>query len=173
MKRVAKIGGKVAVIDPVKGGGQYFPDNRLNELYGKFITAFGTAIDKGWREKLDMSTYVDNYHFRIPELFLKARLADITMHGYLSTFLLCDIRRDTKEMHSYLQARLGLWKKLMKRNEKCASLGGMKKGEFRELSKRYSSYLENLIIHPRKIKTIPELHIVSRVIVCGTKNFNK
>jgi len=76
-------------------------------------------------------------------------------------------------MHSYLQARLGLWKKLMKRNEKCASLGGMKKGEFRELSKRYSSYLENLIIHPRKIKTIPELHIVSRVIVCGTKNFNK
>jgi ubiquinone/menaquinone biosynthesis C-methylase UbiE len=51
MKRVAKFGGKVAVIDPAKGGGQYFPDERLNELYGKFHIAFGTAIDKGWRQK--------------------------------------------------------------------------------------------------------------------------
>jgi ubiquinone/menaquinone biosynthesis C-methylase UbiE len=173
MKRVAKIGGKVAVIDPVKGGGQYFPDDKLNELYGKFITAFGTAIDKGWRNKLDMSAYVENYHFRIPELFLKARLADITMHGHLSTFLLCDMRRNTKEIHSHLQAKLNLWKKLWKRNKKCALLGGMKKEEFLELSKRYTSHLENLVAHPRKIKTTPELHIVSRVIVCGRKISNK
>jgi ubiquinone/menaquinone biosynthesis C-methylase UbiE len=47
MKRVTKIAGKVAVIDSAKGGGQYFPDGRLNELYDKFHIAFGTAIDKG------------------------------------------------------------------------------------------------------------------------------
>jgi ubiquinone/menaquinone biosynthesis C-methylase UbiE len=172
MKRVAKIGGKVAVIDPAKGGGQYFPHERLNELYGKFITVFGMAIDKGWRQKLDMSAYVENYHLRIPELFLKTGLADITMHGYLSTFLLCDIRRNTREMHSYLQAKLNLWKKLWKRNEKCALLGGMKEEEFRELSERYISYLENLVAYPKKIKETPELHIVSRVIVCGRKVSN-
>ena len=169
MKRVAKIGGKVAVIDPAKGGDQYFPHERLNELYGKFITAFGTAIYKGWRERLDMSAYVENYHLRIPELFLKVGLTDITMNGYLSTFLLCDTRRSTKEMKAYLQARLNLWKKLEKRNEKCALLGGMKKQEFHELSQRHTDYLENLIAHPRKIKKTPEVHIVSRVIVCGIK----
>jgi ubiquinone/menaquinone biosynthesis C-methylase UbiE len=169
MKRVAKIGGKVAVIDPVKGGGQYFPHERLNELYGKFITAFGTAIDKGWREKFDMSTYVENYHVRISELFLKAGLVDITLNGYLSTFLLCDTRRNTREMRLYLQARLDLWKKLVKRNEKCALLGGMKEEEFLELSERYISYLENLIANPRMIKKTPEVHIVSRVIVYGRK----
>ena len=173
MKRVAKIGGKVVVIDPVKGGGQYFPDKRLNELYGKFIMAFGTAIDKGWREKFDMSSYVENYHFRIPELFLKAGLTDVTMHGCLSTFLLCDSKRNTTEMQSYLRARLDLWEKLEKRNEKCALLGGMKKQEFRELLQRYTDYLENLINHPREIAKTPEVHIVSRVIVCGIKVSNE
>jgi len=47
MKRVTKIGGKLAVIDPARAGGQYFPNERLNELYDKFHKAFGTAIDKG------------------------------------------------------------------------------------------------------------------------------
>jgi len=169
MRRVAKIGGKVAVIDPAKGGGQYFPDERLNELSGKFMTAFGTAIDKGWRERFDMSAYVENYHLRIPELFLKAGLVDVTLNGHLSTFLLCDIRRSTKEMQSYLQAKLDLWKTLLRRNEKCALVGGMKGEEFRELSKKYISYLEDLIAHPRKIKKTPEVNIVSRVIVCGRK----
>lgn len=169
MKRVAKIGGKVAVIDPAKGGGQYFPGEKLNELYGRFMTAFGTAIDKGWRERFDMSAYVENYHLRIPELFLKAGLADVTLNGCLSTFLLCDIRRNTREMQSYLQAKLDLWKKLLKRNEKCALLGGLKEEEFHELSKKYTSYLEDLIAHPRKIRKTPEVNIVSRVIACGRK----
>jgi ubiquinone/menaquinone biosynthesis C-methylase UbiE len=169
MKRVAKIGGKVAVIDPAKGGGQYFPDERLNRLYDKFHIAFGMAIDKGWRQKFDMSSYVENYHLRIPELFLKAGLTDVTSNGYLSTFLLCDIRRSTKEMQSYLQERLDLWKKLKKKNEKCALMGDMEEEEFHELSQRYTDYLENLIAHPRKIKKTPEVHIISRVIVCGSK----
>lgn len=173
MKRVAKISGKVAVIDPAKGGGQYFPDERLNELYGKFHIAFGTAIDKGWRQRLDMSSYIEDFHLRIPQLFLKAGLTDITLNGYLSTFLLCDTRRSTREMRTHLQARLNLWKKLEKRNEKCALVGGMTYQEFHELFQRYTDYLENLIAHPRKIKKTPEVHVVSRVIVCGTKAGNE
>jgi len=173
MKRVAKIGGKVAVIDPAKGGGQYFPDDTLNKLYDKFHIAFGTAIDKGWRQKFDMSSYVENYHLRIPELFLKAGLTDITSNGYLSTFLLCDIRRSTRETRTYLQDKLNLWRKLSNRNKKCALVGGMKEEEFHELSQRYTDYLENLIVHPRKIKKTPEVHIISRVIVCGSKGADK
>jgi len=169
MKRVAKIGGKVAVIDSAKGGGQYFPDERLNELYGKFHIAFGMAIDKGWRARFDMSTYIENFHFRIPELFLRARLADVTLNGCLSTFLLCDTRRSTREMQRYLQTKLNLWKKLEKRNMKCALMGGMKEEEFRELFQRYTDYIEKLVTHPRKIRNTPEVHIVSRVIVCGRK----
>jgi ubiquinone/menaquinone biosynthesis C-methylase UbiE len=69
MKRVAKIGGKVAVIDSAKGGGQYFPDERLNKLYDRFHMAFGTAIDKEWRQELDMSSHIENFHFKIPQLF--------------------------------------------------------------------------------------------------------
>lgn len=169
MKRVAKIGGKVAVIDPVKCGGQYFPDERLDELYDKFLKAFGMAIDKEWRQRFDMSNYVENYHYRIPELFLKAGLTDVRMNGYLSTFLLCDARRSTKEMKTYLQARLSLWKKLENRNLKCAVVGGMKEEEFRELFQRYADYLKDLITHPEKIDKTPEVNIVSRVIVCGSK----
>lgn len=120
MKRVAKIRGKVAVIDSAKGGGQYFPDERLNELYSKFITAFGTAIDKEWRQKLGMSNYIENFHFRIPQLFLEAGLADISLNGHLSTFLLCDTRRSTKEMKTYLKAKFSLWRKLAKRNRVCS-----------------------------------------------------
>lgn len=169
MKRVAKIGGKVAVIDPAKGGGQYFPDERLNELTNKFHTAFGTAIDKGWHQRFDMSSYIEDFHLRIPQLLLKAGLTDVHMNGYLSTFLLCDTRRSTKEMRAYLRAKLSIWKKLEKRNEKCALLGGMKEQEFHELFQRYTDYLENLIAHPGKIKKTPEVHIVSRVIVRGNK----
>jgi len=172
MKRVAKIGGKVAVIDSAKGGGQYFPDERLTELYSKFLTAFGTAIDKGWRQKFDMSTYIENFHFKIPQLFLKVGLTDIAMNGHLSTFLLCDPRRSTKEMRTYLQARLNIWKKLEKRNEKCALLGGMTEQEFHELHQRYSEYLENLISHPTEIRKTTEVHLTSRIIVCGTKTVN-
>lgn len=173
MKRVAKIGGKVAVIDSAKGGGQYFPDERLNELYSKFHIAFGTAIDKGWRQKFDMSSYIEDFHFRIPTLFLKAGLTDIALNGHLSTFLLCDHRRSNKEMRTYLQARLNLWKKLKKRNEKCALVGGMSEQEFHELFQRYTDYLQNLIACPRKIKKTPEVHITSRVIVCGSKAANE
>jgi len=173
MKRVAKIGGKVAAIDPAKGGGQYFPDKRLNELYGKFHIAFGTAIDKGWRQKLDMSSYIEDFHLRIPGLLIKAGLTDITSNGYLSTFLLCDARRSTREMRAHLQARLNLWKKLEKRNEKCALVGGMTEQEFHELFQRYTDYLENLIAHPGKIRKTPEVHVISRVIVCGTKAANE
>ena len=169
MKRIAKMGGKVAVIDPAKGGGQYFPDERLNELYDKFHKAFGTAIDKGWRQRFDMSTYIENYHLKIPQLLLKAGLADVSLNGYLSTFLLCDTRRSMNEMKTYLQARLRLWRKLEKRNKKCALMGGMNEEEFQELFRRYTNYLEDLVTHPRKIKQTPEVGIVSRVIVCGAK----
>lgn len=169
MKRVAKIGGKVAVIDSAKGGGQYFPDERLNELYGKFHTAFGTAIDKGWRQKFDMSSYIENFHFRIPQLFLKAGLTDVALNGHLSTFLLCDHRRSAKEMRRHLQDRLNLWKKLEKRNEKCALMGGMNEQEFHELFQRHINYLENLIAHPKRIQKAPEVHITSRVLASGTK----
>jgi SAM-dependent methyltransferase len=170
MKRIAKVGGRVAVIDPAKGGGQYFSDKRLNELQGKYHEAFGTAIDKGWRQKLDMSTYVENYHLRIPELFLKSGLVGVSLNGYLSTFLLCDPRRSMKEMKAYLQARLGLWRRLEKRNEKCALVGGMNQEEFQELFLRYTDYLEDLITHPGKIKRTPEVAVVSRVVVCGNKS---
>lgn len=169
MKRVAKIGGKVAVIDSARGGGQYFPDKRLNELYDRFIKAFGMAIDKEWRQKFDMSTYIENFHYRIPELFLKAGLTDISLNGHLSTFLLCDARRSIREMKTYLRARLDLWNKLENRNKECAVVGGMKEEEFHELFLRYTDYLEDLITHPEEIKKTPEVNIVSRVIVCGRK----
>jgi hypothetical protein len=106
-------------------------------------------------------------HFKIPRLFLKAGLANISLNGHLSTFLLCDTRRSTKEMKAYLQAKLGLWRKLAKRNNECALVGSMKEEEFNELYQRYTDYLEDLITHPKKIKKTPEVHIVSRVIVCG------
>jgi SAM-dependent methyltransferase len=170
MKRVAKIGGRVVVIDPAKGGGQYYPDERLNELAGKFQIAFGTAIDKEWRGRFDMSNYIDDFHLKIAQLFLKAGLTDIAMNGHLSTFLLCDARRSTREMRTHLRARLSLWKGLEKRNEKCALVGGMNMKEFREFSQRYKDYLENLIAHPHMIKKTPEVHMVSRVIVCGIKS---
>jgi hypothetical protein len=72
-------------------------------------------------------------------------------------------------MKTHLQAKLDLWRKLTKRNEKCALVGGMKTEEFDELSQRYSHYLKDLITHPEKIKKTPEVNIVSRVIVRGTK----
>ena len=169
MKRVAKIGGKVAVIDSAKGGGQYVPNERLNELLGQFLKAFGTAIDQGWRQKFDMPNYIEDFHFRIPQLFLKAGLTEITLNGHLSTFLLCDQRRSMEEMRTHLQARLNIWKKLKKRNEKHALMGGMEKREFQELFQKYTDYLENLIAHPRKTKTTPEVHLTSRLIVCGSK----
>jgi ubiquinone/menaquinone biosynthesis C-methylase UbiE len=172
MKRVAKKGGKVAVIDSAKGGGQYYPNERLNELTAKFHLAFGTTIDKEWRKKLDMSGFIEDFHFKIPQLFLKARLTNIAMHGHLSTFLLCDSRRSTKEMKAHLQARLKIWKKLEKRNEKCALVGGMKEQEFHELFQRYNDYLENLIARPNEIMKTPEVHIVSRAIVSGSKSAN-
>jgi ubiquinone/menaquinone biosynthesis C-methylase UbiE len=170
MKRVAKIGGRVAVIDSAKGGGQYYPDERLNELAGKFQTAFGTAIDKEWRGRFDMSNFVADFHLKIAQLFLKAGLTDIAMNGHLSTFLLCDKRRDTEEMRTHLRARLSLWRRLEKRNEHCALVGGMNEKEYCELSQRYTEYLENLIAHPNMIKKTPEVHMVSRVIVCGIKS---
>jgi ubiquinone/menaquinone biosynthesis C-methylase UbiE len=169
MKRVAKIGGKVAVIESVKGGAQYYPDKRLNELAGKFHTAFGTAIDKGWRRRLNMSSYIEDIHLKIAQLFLKARLTDIASNGYLGTFLLCDTRQSITEMRAHLQTRLKIWKKHEERNEKCALIGGMKEREFHELSKRYTEYLKDLIVHPRKIRKTPEVHIASRVIVRGCK----
>ncbi len=169
MKRVAKKGGKVAVIDPARGGGQYFPDETLNELYGRFHVAFGTAIDKEWRQKLDGPSCLENFHIRIPNLFLKAGLTGISLNGCLSTFLLCDARRSLKEMKTYLQARLSLWRKLANRNKEYALVGGMKEEEFDELFHRYAKYLEDLIARPEKIRATPEVNIASRVIVCGTK----
>lgn len=169
MKRVAKIGGKVVVIDSAKGGGHYFPEGRLNELYNKYHVAFGAAIDKGWRRKLDMSTNIENFHFRIPQLFLKAGLTGVSLNGHLSTFLLCDARRSKREMRAYLRARLRLWRRLVNRNKECALVGGLKGEEFSELSKRYTDYLEDLIVHPNRIVRTPEVNIVSRVILCGRK----
>jgi hypothetical protein len=157
------------VIDSARASGHFFPDERLSELYDQYHKAFGTAIDKQWRQKLDMSSYIENFHYRIPQLFLKAGLANISLNGHLSTFLLCDARRSTKKMKTQLRARLSLWKRLAKRNKECALVGGMKEEEFNELFQRYRDYLEGLITHPEEIKKTPEMDIVSRVIVCGTK----
>lgn len=142
----------------------------LNELASKFQTAFGTAIDKEWRGRFDMSNYVEDFHIKIAQLFLKAGLTGITMNGHLSTFLLCDERRSTEELRTHLRARLSLWKRLEKRNEHCALVGGMNEKEYRELSQRYTEYLENLIAKPNMIKKTPEVHMVSRVIVCSIKS---
>jgi uncharacterized protein YbgA (DUF1722 family) len=73
-------------------------------------------------------------------------------------------------MRTHLRARLSLWKRVEKRNEKCALVGGMNEKEFREFSQRYTDYLENLIAHPSVIKKTAEVHMVSRVIVCGIKS---
>jgi hypothetical protein len=120
-----------------------------------------------------MSSYIENFHFKIPQLFLKAGLADVALNGHLSTFLLSDTRRSMVEMRTHVQARLNLWKKLKKRNEKCALMGGMTKQEFQELFRRHANYLEDLIANPRKIKKTPEVHMVSRVIVSGVKTANE
>jgi len=170
MKRVAKAGGRVAVIDSARlTVHHYSTDERLNELFDQYHKAFGTAIDKEWRQKLDMSSYVDNFHLRIPQLFLKAGLADLSLNGHLSAFLLCDARRNTNEMKAYLQARLSLWTRLEKRNRELAMLGGMKEEEFNELFQGYREYLADLIAHPEKIKKTPEVNLISRVIACSTK----
>jgi ubiquinone/menaquinone biosynthesis C-methylase UbiE len=169
MRRVAKIGGRVAVIDSAKLGGHFSPNERLNELYDEYHKAFGTAIDKEWRQRLDMSSYIENFHLRIPQLFLKAGLADLSLNGHLSAFLLCDARRTTKEMKAYLQARLNLWTRLEKRNRKCAVVGGMKEEQFKELFQGYRDYLVDLIARPDRIKKTPEVNLISRVIACGTK----
>jgi ubiquinone/menaquinone biosynthesis C-methylase UbiE len=169
MKRIAKTGGKIVAIEPAYGGGTYFPDERLNELHEKFSKAFGTAINKEWREKLDMTKFTENIHLRLPELFLKAELKNVALRGYLSTFLLCDKRRSIREMQKHLEARLGLWQKLKKRNLQCALIGGMPKEEFEELYYRYSDYLKSLVENPGKITETPEVEILSRVIVTGEK----
>lgn len=119
-----------------------------------------------------MSSYIENFHFRIPQLFLKAGLTDVALNGHLSTFLLCDHRRSAKEMRTYLQDRLNLWKKLEKRNEKCALMGGMNEQEFHELFQRHINYLENLLAHPKRIQKAPEVHITSRVLASGKKTGN-
>ena len=169
VKRVAKVGGRVVVIDSAKGGGQYFPDEKLNELARKFLFSFGTAIDKEWRSQFGTSTCLEDFNLKIPELFLKAGLTGITMNGHLSTFLLCDARRSTKEMREHLKAKLVLWRRLEKRNEKCAVVGGMKEQEFQEFNERYAQYLEDIVANPSKIRVTPEINAVSRVIVCGSK----
>lgn len=169
MKRVAKIGGKIVVIEPARGGGIYYPDERLNELYEKFRRAFGTALDKEWRQKLDMPDYIDKIHLKLPELLLKAGLTNIILNGYLSTFLLCDLRHEIEEMQKYLKARLDLWRKLKKRNKECAHIGGMNTEEFEELFQRYADYLDDMIRNPSKIRQTAEVEVVSRVIVCGNK----
>ena len=170
MKRIARVGGKVVVIDSIKGGSQYYPDERLNELTGKYLAAFGTAIGKEWRARFDMSTYVEDFAFKVAQLFLRAGLTEIAMNGHLSTFLLCDARRSTREMRTHLKARLNLWKKLEDRNAHCALVGGMNGKEYCELSERYTEYLENLIANPKMIKKTPEVHVGSRVIVSGVKS---
>ena len=169
MKRATKIGGKVVVIDPAKGGGIYYPDERLNELNEKFRKAFGTALCKECGQKLDMSKYIENIHLRLPQLFLKAGLTNITLNGYLSTFLLCDTRRNTKETQRWLEARLDLWRKLKKRNEESALIGGMSEEEFEELFQRYAEYLGSLVNNPERIMHTAEVEIVSRAIVGGNK----
>lgn len=174
MKRVAKMDGKVVVIDPARGGGIYYPDERLNELYERFRRAFGISVDKEWRrQKFEMSKYIENVYLKLPKLFLKAGLTNITLNGYLSTSLLCDSRRDIQEMQRHLKARLNLWQKLEKRNRECALIGGMKEEEFEELSQRYVNYLGSLINNPEKIRQTPQVEIVSRVIVCGRKKGTK
>jgi len=45
---------RAVAIEPASGGGTYYPNGRLNEPYGKFRKAFGTAINKEWREELGM-----------------------------------------------------------------------------------------------------------------------
>ena len=42
-------------------------------------------------------------------------------------------------MRKYLQAKLNLWKKLEKRNEKRALVGGIKEEEFHELFQNYTT----------------------------------
>ncbi|MCK4439682.1 hypothetical protein KAU85_01735 [Candidatus Bathyarchaeota archaeon] len=63
-----------------------------------------------------MSKFIENIHLKLPELFLKAGLKDITLSRYLSTFLLCDQRHNTREIQEHIKARLNLWRKLEKRN---------------------------------------------------------
>jgi len=169
MTRVAKIGGTVAAIEPAGGGGNYYPDTRLNELHAKFKKAFGTTIDREWRQRLDMSRFIADIHLRLPELFLKAGLRNIALNGYLSTFLLCDARNNLEEMRRYLEARLYIWQKLEKRNRKCALVGGMNTEEFEELFQRYVAYLSALIKDPKKIRETAEVEVVSRVVVTGKK----
>lgn len=173
MKRAAKIRGKVVVIDPARGGGTHYPDKRLNELHERFRRAFGTALDKEWRQKLEMSNHVEKIYLKLPQLFLKAGLTNITLNGYLSTFLLCDTRRNIEGIQRYLKARLDLWQKLKKRNRECALIGGMNEKEFDELFQRYVDYLGSLVRNPEKIRQTAEVEIVSRVIVCGSKGTKK
>lgn len=72
-------------------------------------------------------------------------------------------------MREHLKAKLVLWRRLEKRNEKCAVVGGMKEQEFQEFNERYAQYLEDIVANPSKIRVTPEINAVSRVIVCGSK----
>ena len=88
-----------------------------------------------------MSDYVENIYLRLPELFFKAGMTNVTLNGYLSTFLLCDRGHDLKEMRKHLRAKFDLWRKLEERNKECARIGGMSGEEIEDLFQRYSVYL--------------------------------
>ena len=169
MARVTRRGGIVAAIEPHGGGVSYHPDQRLNELRGKSLKAFGMGVWKPRWEEIDYSGDLENKQARYPEVFRSCGLEGVEAHGLLSVFLLSDPRRDRNEIAGWLGEKLDFIVGDEERSRVILERGGLEEPLIEEYQRLYREHLRRLIEDPELISRTHELETVGRIVTVGFK----
>jgi SAM-dependent methyltransferase len=133
MKRVAKPGGSILVIEPCSSQIIIDPSDQKFTLLSQRLNA---AFHDGW-QSLGVDQYVG---FKIPQLLVSAGLVDVTVEAYVKPNLMCDSSRSFEDVVEQLLAENTLLDQETIRLLANAGFSQMDFDEFHELSNKRLSY---------------------------------
>lgn len=163
MGRVTKKGGRVVAVERGQMSAFYDPDD---EKYTRLAKKLGDAYLKGVR-KLERKDYAIGD--RLPSLFLKAGLGEITAEVQSDAWVLCDARRELEDIKAELMLEFQTYKELKKLERKVMIAGGAKSEEVSTLFRKYEARMKQLLSDDEKLRNSAVFYIGGLYVVAGRK----
>lgn len=163
MMRVTRIGGTVAAVEGGRMAGIYDPSD---EDYGTLATRAYNAWLDGIK-KLEGKTF--GIGERLPGIFQKAGLADISAEMRADAWLYTDPRRKLKDVKDELRFDYATFKERRRKDRKYLLAGGMKNSTITKYFNALEDRTKSLLSNDQKLRNDASVYGATFFIVRGTR----
>lgn len=163
MVRVTRTGGTVAAFEQSNLSLQYVPeDESLTELAHELSEAYANGV-----KKLEGKDYAIGP--KLPSIFGRAGLKEITAELQADVYLSCDPRRKFDDVRAELEFYLAFYNETRKIESKTMIAGGASKQKINLYNRWFEKWAKSLLADNQKLRSDTSFHAGGLILVAGQK----